>query len=94
MAKALARLVEADPAFDIIATPRFGLVCFAPRGASEEESTALLERVNASGRTFMVHTRLGGRHVWRLAVGGVHTQWRHVEEVWALVQKVVGGGEA
>jgi hypothetical protein len=43
------RLLSADERFEIVAPPRFGLVCFRVRGSTNEDSELLLEEVNASG---------------------------------------------
>lgn len=56
------------------------------RGAGREANEALLSHINASGRTFLIHTELGGEYTLRLAVGSSGTQLRHVEEAWELVR--------
>lgn len=87
MAARLAELVDEDPDFELTAPARFGLVCFRPRGGADADSEALLERVNASGRAFLVHTKLDGQHVIRFAIGGLDTQWRHVKATWKLIKQ-------
>jgi aromatic-L-amino-acid decarboxylase len=49
--------------------------------ASERESAALLERMNASGKLFVSHTKLRGRYGIRVAIGNGATEWRHVGEI-------------
>ena len=49
--------------------------------ASERASTDLLERMNASGRLFVSHTRLRGRYGIRVAIGNGATEWKHVARV-------------
>ena len=49
--------------------------------ASERASTELLERMNASGRLFVSHTRLRGRYGIRVAIGNGATEWKHVARV-------------
>lgn len=92
MANALAQLVRADTRFELAAPPAFGLICFRRAGDSNEASAALLEAVNASGKAFLVHTTLGGRHVLRFAIGGMQTQWRHVRDTWRLIQQTAETG--
>ena len=87
-------LVKRDDRFELVAPPRFGLVCFRLRGASDEESRAFLERINRTGKAFLVHTVVGGRHTIRCAIGGVETQWRHVESTWRLIQQLAEEQEA
>jgi aromatic-L-amino-acid/L-tryptophan decarboxylase len=49
--------------------------------ASEQASTAALERMNASGRLFVSHTKLRGRYGIRVAIGNGATEWHHVARV-------------
>ena len=60
------------------------------QGASDDEAAALLAHVNSSGKTFLVDTELSGQRVLRFAVGGAHTQERHVRAAWALLQEAAG----
>jgi aromatic-L-amino-acid decarboxylase len=85
LATAFAGWVEDDPAFELAAPPRLGLVCFRFRG-SDAENDELLERLNASGALYLTATRLQERAVLRLAVGGTFTEARHVEEAWRRIR--------
>jgi aromatic-L-amino-acid decarboxylase len=78
--------VAADDRFELIAPTPWTLTCFRPRGASDEESAALLDRVNATGRAFLSHTRLDGRHVIRFSVGAPGVEERHVDAAWELIR--------
>jgi aromatic-L-amino-acid decarboxylase len=84
--------VKAEPDWEIVAPVPFSLVCFryAPSGSSDAERDTLnariLERVNDSGRAFLSHTKLGGRHVLRLAIGNIRTEQRHVAGAWRLLR--------
>jgi aromatic-L-amino-acid decarboxylase len=49
--------------------------------ASEQASIAALERMNASGRLFVSHTKLRGRYGIRVAIGNGATEWEHVARV-------------
>ncbi|HEY8133498.1 MAG TPA: pyridoxal-dependent decarboxylase [Thermoanaerobaculia bacterium] len=49
--------------------------------ASEQVTSELLERMNASGRLFVSHTRLRNRYGIRVAIGNGATQWEHVARV-------------
>jgi len=85
-----AAAVDADPRFERVAPVHFGLVCFRYRG-SDEENRLLLERVNSSGKAFLSHTTLNGRFVIRFAIGNFNTTEQDIDEIWALIQKSVGG---
>lgn len=93
LAGEFASWVEADPDWVMSAPQKFSLVCFrcAPAGASPVEADALnqriLDRVNASGRVYLSHTRLHERFVLRLAIGNLRTQREHVAEAWTLLRK-------
>lgn len=88
--------IEADGRFELAAPVWLNLVCFRHRGG-DAVNESILERVNASGRVFLSHTRLDGGHTLRLAVGGTRTAWEHVELAWWLISEaadVVARGES
>jgi aromatic-L-amino-acid decarboxylase len=91
LARELAGWVGSDSRFELMAPVPFGLVCFRWRPADRPEpeidrlNEALLDRVNASRRVHLTHTRLGGRYVIRLVVGQRETGREHVEEAWRLI---------
>jgi aromatic-L-amino-acid decarboxylase len=93
MAEEFAMWVEADPDWVLAAPQMFSLVCFryAPGGMPAAEADAMnqriLDRVNASGRAYLSHTKLGGRYVLRLAIGNLRTERRHVESAWRLLRE-------
>ncbi|MEV0329510.1 pyridoxal-dependent decarboxylase [Micromonospora echinospora] len=84
LAARFADRVRADDRFELTAPHPFSLVCFRLRGA-DEPNAALLERVNATGRVYLTHTRVGGRYTLRLAVGSPQTREEHVDEAWELL---------
>jgi aromatic-L-amino-acid decarboxylase len=49
--------------------------------ASERTSVEALERMNASGRLFVSHTRLRNHYGIRVAIGNGATEWEHVARV-------------
>ena len=89
LAQAFAGWVEAHPRFELAAPAPLNLVCFRHKGG-EAVNQALLERLNASGRLYLTHTRLNGELTLRLCVGQTHTEARHVEAAWARIQAVAG----
>ncbi len=93
MARDFAGWVDAAPDWERVAPVPFSLVCFryAPVGTSDAERDALnasiLERINASGRAYLSHTKLNGRYVLRLAIGNMRTEPRHVSDAWRLLRE-------
>jgi aromatic-L-amino-acid decarboxylase len=91
--------VREDPAWEVVAPVEMSVVCFRhrPRGLSEEgelatHNAAILDRVNASGRVFLSHTRLGERYVLRVAVGNLRTQETDLRAAWELLRSGAGLG--
>jgi len=82
LATELASLVAASEEFELAAPPSLALVCLRVRGGSDEDTRAVLERVNATGRFLLTHTVVGGRYLIRVAIGGLYTERRHVEALW------------
>lgn len=85
MAEAAAERLVEQGVFRLAAPVSFGTVCFRSERedptAAERLNRAILQRVNAGGRSFLSHTELDGRYVLRLSVGSVHTEERHLDEV-------------
>ena len=84
LAREFAGWVDGDPRFERVAPVPFSTVCFRLRG-SDELNKALLEKVNASGSTFLSHTALNGQYVIRIAIGNIATNLADVELAWKLI---------
>lgn len=80
----LADRVAADPRLDQAAPRSLALVCIAHR-EGDEATQALIDAVAAAG-AFVTHTRLDGRLVLRVAIGSVHTDARHVGDLWSVIE--------
>lgn len=84
--------MEATPDFEVLAPSPFGLVCFryAPAGTTEQErerlNVAIKERLNASGKLYLTHTKLAGIYTLRLVIGQTEVTREHVERAWQLVR--------
>jgi aromatic-L-amino-acid decarboxylase len=83
LAQRFADWVRADDRFEVVAPHPFSLVCFRMRQEGNDE---LLRRINATGRTYLTHTKLGNSYVLRLAIGSPQTEERHVAATWKLIQ--------
>jgi len=64
---------------ELLAPQMFSVVVF--RKKTDEETQAVLDRMNASGRVFVSHTKLKGKLGIRVAIGNGATEWEHVERV-------------
>lgn len=85
LAQEFAAWVEADPDFEIAAPVNLNLVCFRHKGG-DETNQRILERVNASGKMFIIHTKLDGRTTLRMSTGHTDTEKRHVEAAWETIR--------
>jgi aromatic-L-amino-acid decarboxylase len=87
LAQEFARWVAADARFELAAPAPLNLVCFRHRGG-DEVNERLLERLNRSGRLYLTHTKLDDRYTLRFCVGQTHTEARHLEQAWRLIQEM------
>jgi aromatic-L-amino-acid/L-tryptophan decarboxylase len=79
----LADALRAKPGVEVM-TQSFSVVVFRLT-AGDEATMAAMERMNASGRLFVSHTKLGGRYGIRVAIGNGATEWEHVARVLEFV---------
>lgn len=91
LARVFAERVERERGFELAAEPSMGVVCFRCAGESvdagetDRVNEAIVERVNASGRAYLTHTRLRGRTVMRVGFGNVLTTEEHLDALWSQV---------
>jgi aromatic-L-amino-acid decarboxylase len=92
LARSFAENVQETADFEILAPVPLATVCFRyhPRGVGDESrlnslNSALMDRLNAGGRLYLTHTKLGGRVALRLVVGQTQVAQRHVAEAWSLI---------
>jgi aromatic-L-amino-acid decarboxylase len=86
LAKLFAVTVEKDSRFEVVAPVLFSTVCFRLK-AGDTENQAMIDRVNASGKTFISHTTLNGKLTARLAIGNARTNEEHVRAAWEVIAK-------
>jgi aromatic-L-amino-acid/L-tryptophan decarboxylase len=84
LARMFASLVEKDSRFEVVAPVPFSTVCFRLK-AGDAENQAMMDRVNATGKTFISHTSLNGKLTARLAIGNGRTSEEHVRAAWAVI---------
>jgi aromatic-L-amino-acid decarboxylase len=83
--------LSADSRFEIVAPVSLNLVCFRLKGPDSATET-LMQALNASGKTFLSHTRLNGRFVLRFCVGQTYTEEEHVRAAWEAIQQLAPAG--
>jgi len=97
LAKEFEKWIVAENNFELIAPVPFSTVCFRfnPQGKSEDElnimNEKLLEKINASSKLFLSHTKLNGKFVIRLTIGSIRHEARHVENAWELIKSIARG---
>ncbi len=92
-AREFAGWIDAAPDWERMAPVPFSTVCYRYRGSELEEeaaiearNAAILNHVNATGRFYLSHTKLGGRYTLRLALGNLRQTREHVRDVWETLQ--------
>jgi len=85
LGKLFASWVEADSKFEIVAPVPFSTVCFRSK-SDDSANQKLMDRVNASGKIFISHTRLNNRLVLRFTVGNLRSTEEHVRMAWDLIR--------
>jgi aromatic-L-amino-acid decarboxylase len=101
LANLLASWIEEDDRFELSAPVSMGVVCFrfvagigdagpgSPTPATEDHldqlNSDIVERINASGRTYLTQTKLRGRAVMRIGLGNVLTTEEHLRKAWGLI---------
>ncbi|MFI5173999.1 MAG: pyridoxal phosphate-dependent decarboxylase family protein [Terriglobia bacterium] len=92
LAQTLAGWIDKSPDFERLAPTPFSTVCFRahPRGWEDEKklnalNENILEKVNATGRALLSHTKLNGMFTLRIAIGNLRTTEERLAETWALL---------
>ena len=85
-AQDFASWVKGDDRFELMAPAPLNLVCFRLK-AGDAATERLRDTLNASGMLYLIHTKLNGATVLRLAIGGTYTERRHVVRAWELIRE-------
>ena len=92
LAQWFADKIRSDNNFELLSDVRFAVVVFRYRPVRDMEpeqvdalNARILERINASGRVFLSHTRVRGVFAIRLAVGNLRTSLNTLELLWDLI---------
>src|SRR2546423_8022840 len=102
LANLFADWVKANDHFELAAPVSMGVVCFrfvgpvaggidAPSATTGDKidqlNSAIVEKINASGRAYLTQTKLQGRAVLRIGLGNVLTTEDHLRKGWELIQE-------
>ncbi len=87
LARSLTSRVEADSRFELVAPTEFALVSFAHRDGNEA-TERLAAKINASRQAFVTASRIDDRAFVRIAIGATHTEARHVDALWDLIDSL------
>jgi aromatic-L-amino-acid decarboxylase len=93
LAKMLARLIETEKDFRVMAPVHLNTVCFCchPEGMNLEQANRLNERINHtlndSGRIYLTHTTIDGRYVLRMVTAQTTVTERHVLNAWDMIKE-------
>ncbi len=82
--------VEAHDQFELAAPAPLNLVCFRHLD-SDARNQYIMDRLNQSGQLYLSHTRLDDKLTLRMSIGQTHTEQRHVERAWQLIQAAAQG---
>ncbi|HEY0426256.1 MAG TPA: aminotransferase class I/II-fold pyridoxal phosphate-dependent enzyme [Pyrinomonadaceae bacterium] len=92
LARLFASWVEESENFEMLAPVPFALVCFraCPKTVDDLDvfNENLMNEINASGKAYLSHTKLGGKFTLRLSVGSIRVEERHIRKVWNLLNEV------
>ena len=83
-AKALTEKINKDDRFELMAPTVINLVCFRYKG-SDKFNEALVQRLNNSGKLYVIHTKLNNKYTIRFSIGQTKTTWDHVIKAWGLI---------
>lgn len=94
MAKSLAEQIAKTNDFEIMAPVLLNNICFRyhPKNCNDlnalnQLNARLLETLNATGKIYLSHTKLGASYVIRIVVGQPTTEIYHLHEAWALIKE-------
>jgi aromatic-L-amino-acid decarboxylase len=90
LAHLLAEWIQGDNRFELAAPVVMPVVCFRLVGADDSKidmlNSAIVERINSSGRAYLTQTKLRGRTVMRIGLGNVLTTEQHLRKGWEMIQ--------
>jgi aromatic-L-amino-acid decarboxylase len=93
LAKLFAAWVDADPDWERLAPVPFATVClrYSKGEDLDTKNATILDRVNASGKVFLSHTKLAGRYTLRVSIGNPRQTEEHIARCWAVLKEAARG---
>ena len=95
MARRFGRWVEENERLELAFPVSLGTVCFRVVGATEDDSDrrskALIDFLNSTRQVLLTHTRVEGRFIIRLVVGGIRTRTSDLTRLEELIQQGLDG---
>jgi aromatic-L-amino-acid/L-tryptophan decarboxylase len=88
LARAFADRLRAHPRFELLSAVTLNVVCFAIRGATEDETQLVLRRLIDEGTALIGPVRIGDRFGLRLCVNNYRTTMDDVEIVVARINAI------
>ena len=79
-------LVSKDDRFEILFKPLLSMLCFRLKNTSNEKNKALVDKINQSGKFYLIGTLFGDTYVIRMVIGATATEILHVDSCWAFIQ--------
>jgi aromatic-L-amino-acid decarboxylase len=93
LARKFAGWIDDDPIFERMAPTPFSTICFRahPNTINNKEklntlNQTLLSNINKSRTVFLSHTKLHENYVLRMAIGNIHTNFKHIQQAWDIIQ--------
>lgn len=86
--KILEKLISQDKnMFEIAAPPSLSLLCFRLKNCNETQHKLFLQELKQTGDCFIIHTKLGGKIVLRIACGGIEQTEEDIINAWEVISK-------
>ena len=86
LAQLFASWIKEEGRLELLAPVTMGVVCFGIRNdVSFQYGASLVERLNASGETYLTQTKLHGKDAIRLGLGNILTTEDHLQAIWQMI---------
>ena len=63
------------------------LLCFRLKNCNETQHKLFLQELKQTGDCFIIHTKLGGKIVLRIACGGIEQTEEDIINAWKVISK-------